>query len=162
MEASLQLSYGLLDEGSKLHFRQLGIFPASFDRQAARAVWETDEKETDKLLGDLLQASLLEYERDSDRYALHDLVGAFALAQLNETEKETASRRHAGHYVQVLSHADDLYMQGGEAILAGLALYDREAEHIQAGQSWAAKNDPGLGNEYPQCRRLRAKPAPGA
>ncbi len=127
LEASLQLSYGLLDDGCKLAFRLLGIFPASFDREAAGAVWESAENETDRLLGQLLGASLLAYERDSDRYALHDLVGAFARAQWNETEKETASRRHAGHYLQVLSQANALYKQGGAAILAGLALYDREA-----------------------------------
>ena len=76
-------------------------------------------------------------------------MGAFPRAQWNETEKETANRRHAGHYMQVLSQANALYEQGGDGILAGLAVYDRELEHIQAGQSWAAKNNPQLANKYP-------------
>jgi len=51
--------------------------------------------------------------------------------------------------MQVLTHANDLYLKGGENILPGLALYDREAQHIRAGQTWAAAHDPELANAYP-------------
>ncbi len=149
VEASLELSYRQLDDAIKLHFRQLGVFPAPFDRKAAGAIWETDEEETDKLLGVLLQASLLEYNRDSNRYELHDLLGDFTLARLSGDEKKAASLRHAEQYMRVLSNAGDLYSKGGDKLLAGLALFDQEAVHIKTGQAWAAKNRAELGNVYP-------------
>ena len=150
VEASIQLSYDLVDEGSKLHFRQLGVFPAAFDRQAAGAVWETGEEETDKFLGVLLQASLLEYEPSSDRYALHDLLVDFSRRRLSEEEQAAASRRHAQHYLQILSQAEALYVKGGENMMVGLALFDWESEQIKSGQAWATEHDPELCNEYPQ------------
>jgi tetratricopeptide (TPR) repeat protein len=46
--------------------------------------------------------------------------------------------RHAQHFGQVLGHANDLYQKGGDSLLAGLALFDRERVNIVAGQAWAA------------------------
>ena len=149
VEASLDLSYAQLDDILKLHFRQLGVFPAPFDRKGVGVVWETDDDETDKILGLFLQASLLEFDKDAGRYELHDLLGAFAQARLSEEENRAASRRYSEHYMEVLSQADHLYLKGGENILAGLALYDREAEHIKAGQAWAVKTQSDLRNYYP-------------
>ena len=46
--------------------------------------------------------------------------------------------RHAQHYMQVLSVVEQLYLQGGEALLQGLALFEREQGNVEAGQAWAA------------------------
>ena len=74
------------------------------------------------------------------RYSLHDLVRLFARARLPDDERTAAQRRHAEHYENVLSAADDLYLQGNESIAQGLALFDREWANIQAGQQWTAAN----------------------
>ena len=42
------------------------------------------------------------------------------------------------HYCDELSKAKTLYLQGGEAIKQGLALFDLEWRNIEAGQTWAA------------------------
>ena len=38
---------------------------------------------------------------------------------------QTARQRHAAYYQTVLATADDLYLQGGDGVLRGLALFDR-------------------------------------
>jgi tetratricopeptide (TPR) repeat protein len=49
-------------------------------------------------------------------------------------------RRHAEHYLSRLAAADDLYAKGGENVLSGLRLFDRERRNIEAGQAWATEN----------------------
>jgi hypothetical protein len=71
-------------------------------------------------------------------YSLHDLVRLFARARLTDDERSAMQRNHAKHYKNVLSAADDLFLQGNESIAQGLTLFDREWTNIQAGQLWAA------------------------
>ncbi|HEV7669914.1 MAG TPA: tetratricopeptide repeat protein [Thermoanaerobaculia bacterium] len=138
-EAALGVSYALLPETLQTRFRALAVFPASFDAAAAAAVWSLsgDEEETDEALGELVRRSLLDGE--DGRYKLHDLTRAFAGMSLRDEEKEVARARHANHFLAELSAATDLYLLGNENILAGLSLFDRERDHILAGQAWAAE-----------------------
>lgn len=48
--------------------------------------------------------------------------------------------RHASYYLDVLRKTGKLYMQGGEALGRGLALFDQERSNIESGQSWAENN----------------------
>ncbi len=116
----------------------LGVFPASFDGLAAGAMWGLDEKETTKSLGLLLRYSLLDYDETSSRYGLHNLLADYALLQMEDGEEHEARLKHASYYKDLLSTADDLYLQGGENILTGLRLFDLEWENIRTGQAWAA------------------------
>lgn len=47
-----------------------------------------------------------------------------------------ARLRHARHYAQVADRADRLYLAGGESVLGGLALFDRERAQIDAAWTW--------------------------
>ncbi|MBW8011214.1 MAG: tetratricopeptide repeat protein [Chloroflexi bacterium] len=140
VEASLKLSYDLLDESLQTHWRALGVFPGGFDQAAAEAVWELEEDKTQDALSSLLRYSMLDYDQTTQRYRLHDLARDSAAKMLGEYEEEekTYRFRHATHYLNILTAADSLYLKGGEGVLAGLALYDREARNITAGQAWAA------------------------
>ena len=160
VEVSLQLSYGLLDEPMQLHFRELGVFPAPFDKEAVEVIWEVSEEETDKMVGVLLEASLLEYDRDAGKYELHDLVRQYAIKKLCEDERDEqgARLRHAGHYCDVLRAANELYLKGGENILRGLRLFDVEWIHIQAGQAWAMEQ---IGKEETAAKLCSAYPDAG-
>ncbi len=142
VEASLQLSYEILDDTIKMRFRQLGVFPAPFSQQAASAVWEIPPEGTDAALGILLQASLLGYDPDFRKYVLHDLVRQYAEKQLLKDKKEehAARLRHAQYYSTILEAADDLYLKGGKNILRALQLFDAEWAHIQAAQGWLANH----------------------
>src|ERR1041384_6875822 len=48
-----------------------------------------------------------------------------------------AHRRHAAHYLEVLSGCDDLYLQGEENLTRALAMFDLEWSNIEVGQTWA-------------------------
>jgi tetratricopeptide (TPR) repeat protein len=135
--ASLRLSYDLLNADLQRRWRTLAVFPAPFDRAAARAVWGMeDEDAAQDALGELVKASLLNYR--AGRYGLHDLTRDFARAQCSAPEAAEAQLRHAEHYKGVLSAANDLYLQGNKNIARGLALFDLERTHIEAGQRWAS------------------------
>jgi len=140
VEASLTLSYELLTPELERLWGMLAVFPGTFDRAGAAAVWGMDAAQdaAQEALDELVRYSLLEWNETAGRYSLHDLVRVFAGARLGEGERDAAQGRHAAHYEGVLRAANELYMQGGESILRGLGLFDLEWGNIQAGQAWAA------------------------
>jgi predicted ATPase len=137
VEASISLSYELLQPQTALVLRQLSVFPASFEAAAEQKVCQ-DEDHTH--LDGLVRKSLVQYNPEARRYVLHDLVRVFAASRLTEDERAAAERRHSAHYETVLRSAKESYKQGGEGVLAGLKLFDREWPNIQAGQAWAASH----------------------
>jgi tetratricopeptide (TPR) repeat protein len=137
MEASIGLSYNLLDAEVRTRWRTLGVFPDTFDTRAATAVWEIDDA-AQGTLSDLVRFSMLDWDEGTRRYRQHDLMRDFARGGLTEAERDAAALRHARHYLDVLSGADNLYKKGGESTLLGLALFDLERGNIDAGQTWAA------------------------
>jgi hypothetical protein len=133
VEASLRLSYDALERAAQTALAQMSVFGASFDQTAALAVVEVED-DAEALVDMLGRRSLLEWDATAERYTLHDLVRVFAAARLEDAD--AVRLRHGRHYVQVASHAQfDLYLRGDA--LAGLALFDREHAHIDAGWGWA-------------------------
>lgn len=168
VDASLGLSYDLLGGELQKLFRMLSVFPDSFDLPAAAAVWELAPAQAETALGDLIGYSLLEWNAEQGRCRLHDLVRKFAGQKLTADERGHALPRHAQYYLEVLHSADDLYLEGGDAIKLGLCLYDLEAGNIKAGQAWAAENTSSdkeaahICSDYPNsgayCLSLRLHP----
>ena len=115
-------------------WRSLVVFPAPFDRQAAEAVAEFEGDELDTLVG----RNLVIYDRDQERFRLHDLMRERAEEGCGEDEARQARRRHAAHYLGVVGRAHAAYLEGGEGVLAGLRLFDQERVQIEAGQAWAS------------------------
>ena len=157
--ASLQLSVDLLDPELKTLWTQLAVFPATFDAQAAAAVWAMDppEKNTEaaaEKLEDLHEYSLIDHT--DGRWHLHDLARDFARSHLPSSDE--AATRHARHYADVLAAAKELYLKGNDGIAAGLSLFDRDRHNIEAGQAWASahatddQESAALANEYPSAR----------
>jgi tetratricopeptide (TPR) repeat protein len=134
IEASLSLSYDLLNEDMQSLWRRLAVFPNTFDEAATAALWKIEIEEAKDKLRELITYSLLEYDRTAKRYRLHDLVRLFADARMSESERHSAKKLHATHYRNVLAQADDLYLEGGDAVLRGLQLFDLERENVEAGQ----------------------------
>src|SRR5262249_29833847 len=102
------------------------------------------EDEGHRSLTELLRRNLVMYDGQEKRYRLHDLARVFASSRLLEDgaalqlEGEGAGWRHSEYFQEQLSRADELYEKGGEKIVEGLALFDRERANIEAGQAWAA------------------------
>ena len=139
VEASLQLSYELLEENLQGYFRLLAVFPGSFDKAAAASVWELEGSSAADILGELLRFNLIEYNSLTRRFKLHDLARLFAGRMMEAEEREAAKKLHAGHYLKILDTADQFYRGGGEAYKAGLALFDLEWGNIQAGHAWSVE-----------------------
>jgi len=133
--AAFQASYDLLDPALQTRWRELGIFPADFDTPAAAAVWGMDG-DAGAVLAELYDACLVDYVRD--RWRLHDLGRDFTRALWTVEEGDALAVRHAFWYFQILGQASELYQAGGDSVLAGLGLFDRERQNVEAGQAWAA------------------------
>ncbi len=139
VEAAIQLSYAQLDESTQSHWRKLSVFPAPFDQSAAAAVLELTESETRVLLDQLRRFSFIFFEEGQGKYYLHDLLRDFASKEIQPEGKLSASFNHAIYYKELASYANKLYLQGGENILKGLALFDAHWLHVQASYSWVVK-----------------------
>jgi tetratricopeptide (TPR) repeat protein len=142
IDASLSLSYELLSEELRERWRWLAVFPDTFAGDAAATVWEVEVGQAKYILGELMAASLVEWNDTSDRYRLHDLARLFANTKLSAEERAVSKKRFATHYRDVLTVANELYLEGGESLLRGLALFDLEWVNIQAGHDWVEQADP--------------------
>ncbi len=138
IDASLSLSYELLSEALRERWRWLAVFPDTFAGYSAAAVWEAEADQAKYILGELMATSLVEWNETSGRYRLHDLARLFADAKLSPEERAVGQKRFATHYRDVLAAADELYLEGNESLLRGLALFDLEWGNIQAGHAWVA------------------------
>jgi tetratricopeptide (TPR) repeat protein len=138
IEASLSLSYDLLTEDAQKLWRMLAVFPNTFDTAAVSALWGLRLKETQNHLAELISYSLVEWNETTRRYRLHDLVRVFANTRLSEDERHFAKQTHATYFKDLLAQANDCHFQGTAEMLRGLALFDKERENIEAGQSWSA------------------------
>jgi tetratricopeptide (TPR) repeat protein len=140
VNATLSLSYDLLVPGLQKLWRMLSVFRDSFDVNAAAAVWRISPVRAANALDRLIAYNLVERNRATGRYRLHDLMAQLADSLSGDDERLAARQRHSAYYQGVLHEADALYQQGGAALKAGLELADREWPNIQAGQTWAAAN----------------------
>ena len=138
IEASLNLSYELLQPETRERWRRLAVFPDTFDVAAVAAVWEKETDAAHDALGGLVKFSLVEWDAPTARYRLHDLARLFAGARMSEVERTGSQRLHATHFLNVLGAANDLYKQGNEALKQGLVLFGLESTNIEAGQRWSA------------------------
>lgn len=138
VHAVLRVSYEMLVPGLRKLWRMLAVFPDTFDVNAAAAMWKIHPVRAGNALDRLMAYSLVERNRATGRFRLHDLKMLFADTLLAMQERATARHRHAGHYQSVLHEADALYEQGGQFLKQGLDLVDLEWHNIQAGQVWAA------------------------
>jgi tetratricopeptide (TPR) repeat protein len=148
LEAVLALSYALLDEDLQFKFRQLGVFPAPFFKISASFIWGLDDdSNTTALLDRLISHSLLHMLPSPLSspllsntlgggivYSLHDLTRYFALALLEKdpVEAHQTILRHAEHFLEVASAANDLYEKGGEHILPALGAFRFLYPHLSA------------------------------
>jgi tetratricopeptide (TPR) repeat protein len=137
VEASITLSYNLLDPEAQKRWRMLGVFPDTFDARASAAVWELETYPAQEALSQLLNFSMLEWNEATNRCRLHDLMRSFARGKAREAEPHIPAFRHAKHYLNVIREANDLYEKGDASLMRGLALLDLEWRNIQAGQEWA-------------------------
>jgi predicted ATPase len=154
---TLDWSFGLLSAAGQVLFSRLGVFPGTFDLEAAEAVGGgygsapegQDQDQAEEIidtLGSLADASLI---RDAERaglprFSLLETIREYARERLRESgEWEEAHDRHAAHFLKLAESA-----RAGLEGASQVAWLDRlEAEHdnLSAAMSWFLDQDqPGL------------------
>ena len=160
--ATLDWSYGLIDEGERTVLRRLAIFAGQFTLQGALAVAGDQHTPADQVvdaLGQLVAKSLVSArpEGGSTRYRLLDTTRAYAVQKLVDCgEALGTARRHAGYVQQVLETAMAAEASGG-----GQAPRAQERASLladaRAALSWVYANDDGADLRVPlaaACARL--------
>jgi hypothetical protein len=156
IEAVLQTAWHSLPSDLQRAFATVAVFNQgpSFDTKAMAAALDAEGPQAREVLGRLVEWSLLT-EVEEDRWTLHPLLHEFVAARL--PADDVAWGRMAAHYAQVASAADGLYLQGGEALLRGLSLFDLAWPHIRAGQGWAAARGASTGGSASPGWRLQCE-----
>jgi predicted ATPase/DNA-binding SARP family transcriptional activator len=109
LRATMDWSYGLLDDDAQSLLRALSAFAVEFDAAAAAAVWERGLPDTLAALGTLARASLVvaRSRRDATRYELLETVRPHAEEKAGAAgEIERVRRAHADHYASALEAID--------------------------------------------------------
>jgi tetratricopeptide (TPR) repeat protein len=136
VEATFNISYERLGAEARRIFRQLAVFPGTFDR---RAEGEVCEDRGGEHMSDLVSLSLVLFEERTGRYRLHDLVRLYAGEHLSAHERETGGRRHSEYYLETAREVEELH--GREATSGrGLELFETEWENLRAGRAWVARH----------------------
>jgi predicted ATPase len=145
VRASLDWSYGLLDETERILFRRLAAFSGAWDTAAARAVAlpEASEAEVSALLGDLAAKGLVRAPEPGDqtRWSFLQTVGEYAAEQLalDSEEQEAARDRQLGWFRAVAANIDGLLLAAG-----GREQIDQETPNLRLALGRALERDPGV------------------
>jgi tetratricopeptide (TPR) repeat protein len=139
---AIELSLERLPNEVRTFWARLSVFPVDFNSVLASFVaFDSDEPDVNqgqRMLEDLRRSALLEFDETKRRYSFHDLAREYAWKRgLPDDDARTdLSRRHAVVFMQMLSAADQLYLEGKPS--EGLAMLDAELASVVAGQKWAA------------------------
>jgi hypothetical protein len=122
VDASLNLSVGLLSSDLQQKFYSLSILLGKFSRQIAGTALSLGEIETQHTLDILIEYSLVEYDPEFSLYHLHDLVQIFAYSRLDEEERniirsrfESSHRKRLrGLYIRTWIETKDNQLYYGE------------------------------------------------
>jgi predicted ATPase/DNA-binding SARP family transcriptional activator len=103
LKATIDASYALLGQPERVAFERLSVFVGPFDLDAAAAVGMIDSQSSEvvKVLGALVDASMLGTERNrGTRYRMLETIRAYGLGRLERrgTARETRAA-HARHYL---------------------------------------------------------------
>ena len=143
LRATVDWSYSLLQPAERAVFDRLGVFPASFDAAAARAVAQGDGVEdwdVRDALTSLVNKSMVNTASGATgttRYQLLETMRQYSRERLDQTgDADQRRRAHAEYYAQL---ADDY----GDAMLTGHDIQRRHSEvrfewdNYRAAVTWA-------------------------
>jgi DNA-binding SARP family transcriptional activator/predicted ATPase len=133
MQATMDVSWNLLNNEEKLAFSALSVFRGGFTWKAAHAVAGADRR----ILSSLVNKSILHYEAQQQRCSLHELLLQFAAGKLAEDAPRRTEilERHCAYF--------SAFARFYDPILSGLLDDDnlddleRELGNLSAAWSWA-------------------------
>jgi predicted ATPase/DNA-binding winged helix-turn-helix (wHTH) protein len=135
LDATLEWSYGLLDEAERLVLSRLAVFSGGFTFEAAVTVAadeRIDESQVSDCIWELRSKSMIAVRGHESRLRLLDITRTFAAQRLGEIqEQDLFRRRHALYF-------SDLFRQGARTEVSGwpkaLAV---EVDNLRAAMNWA-------------------------
>ena len=157
--ATLDWSYGLIEESEQVALRRLAIFAGPFSLQGALAVAADDREPGDQIvdaLGQLVAKSLVSARPEGvfTRYRLLDTTKAYAMQKLTDAgEALEIAHRHAGYVQKALEGTMAANSSGG----AQLSLSQERPNLLadaRAALDWVYSNDSGANSACAVGRRL--------
>src|SRR5215210_5494141 len=139
LRATLDWSYGLLDEEERLLFARLAVFVGGWTLEGAEAVCDVGEEgKALRHMSALVDKSLAQQTNilHEPRFTMLETVREYALERLEESgELERLRRRHAGYFLE-LAEEEERESQGP---LQGAWLDRLETEHdnLRAALEWS-------------------------
>jgi predicted ATPase/DNA-binding SARP family transcriptional activator len=132
LRATIEWSYGLLDDDERRVFRSLSIFVGGCTLEAVDAVCGGDERTVESLV----ENSLVRREGTGGRISMLETIREYAQTQLAECgEKEQMHERHAAFFVELAERAEPELR--APAQLQWLARLDAEQANLSAAFGWA-------------------------
>ena len=137
MRATFDTTWYLLAEDERRIFAQLSVFRGGFTRDAAQQVAGA----TLKQLSAIVEKSLIEHQRATDRYEIHELLRQYAQEQmLKSGEAANVQQRHAHYFLTLVENANrELH---GPQQKMWLDRIDRELDNLRAALATALQQEP--------------------
>ena len=145
LRAAVDWSYSLLEDTERLIFDRLGVFPSTFDVDAAVAVAGDgiDSWDVIDALSSLVAKSMLVADRapsGSTRYQMLETLRHYARARLDTASTADAyRRRHAQHYANLTREALEGAKVGDEE--QWLLRMATEIDNLRAAVMWSLDSD---------------------
>jgi non-specific serine/threonine protein kinase len=144
LQATIDWSYGLLDESEQVLLDRLSVFAGGFSSESVEAIataGDVDPTETLKLVSALVDKSLVVAEPCQDgsvRYRLQEVVRQYGQARLEQNgELEPLRARHAAFFVDLVQQAEPGVLRGQrERWQDRLEL---ELDNFRAARTWLVK-----------------------
>jgi predicted ATPase/DNA-binding SARP family transcriptional activator len=141
LQASVDWSWGLLDEAEQTFMRQLSVFAGGWTFESAEAVCSGDVLD---LTQALVKKSLIVVDQGSGhmtRYRFHEIVRQYARKKLIETSEEDEVRtRHLKYFLHLSAEAEPS-LKGPAQIEVWMARLNDERDNLRAALRWADKTD---------------------
>eukprot|EP01114_Cavostelium_apophysatum_P017618 TRINITY_DN5286_c0_g1_i1.p1 TRINITY_DN5286_c0_g1~~TRINITY_DN5286_c0_g1_i1.p1 ORF type:complete len:679 (-),score=119.66 TRINITY_DN5286_c0_g1_i1:38-2074(-) len=104
IESSFETSFDSYPDELKLRHMSLSLFAGPFDGSAAPCMFDETYEEAEDDLRELLDCSLLEFDKKSSRYYQNDLLRLYALnrAKRNENFLESLEARYLSYFANVI------------------------------------------------------------
>jgi non-specific serine/threonine protein kinase len=139
LRATLDWTYGQLDEVERVAFRRLAVFAGGWTLQAAEAVCEVTDLVMN--LGCLLDYSLLwraTPPAGEPRYGMLETIHEYALEKLHDSgESESVRQRHAEYFLSLAEAAE--VEVGGPRSIESLDRLSAEHDNVRAVIRWAVE-----------------------
>ncbi|MFJ2821563.1 AfsR/SARP family transcriptional regulator [Streptomyces toxytricini] len=145
VEAAFDLSYHHLPAAQARAFRLIAVATAAdVGPQAAAAILQTGERETEELLEALVSASMVESPAPG-RYRVHDLLRVFGRARArahDRAEADLAVENLLGHLLATACNAFAQIVPGDSVVdsMASLGARGSEFADAQGARRWAAEH----------------------